>query len=153
MIPDDVAPPPEGRKKTEYGYFTNANFSTVPNVMFYDAGEPVKVPFLGSDIEIPAFGQASLPTTEIRMTELLVDWAVERAWDGLVDADGVERFGGFRKIFEGEDEDESGGFGVSGVDDDDETEVVLKKSKKAKKTKMKLKKSKKAKKPGKKSKL
>jgi len=153
LIPDDVAPAPEGKNKTEYGYFTNANFSTVPNVLFYDAGESVEVPFLGSVIEIPSIG-ASLPTTEIRMTELLVDWAVDRAWDGLIDADGVERFGGFRKIFEGEDDDESDGFGVSGADDDDETEVVSKKSKKAKKnkakkTKMKLRKSKKSKKSGK----
>lgn len=152
LIPDDIVPPPEGKSKTEYGFFTNSNLSSVPNVDINEQGSDVKLPLLNDVVfvDIPAMG-GSLPVAGVRMTQLLVDWAVSHAWDGLSDSNGEELFGGFRKIFEGSDAGSDAGsddaFGVSGVDDDEAVPSKKSKNKKTKKPKkkMKIKKSKKAK--------
>lgn len=144
LLPDDIASPPDGKNKTEYGYFTNSNFSSVPNVIPTESGSDVELN-LGDDvtINVPSIG-GSLPVQEARMTQLLVDWAVEEAWDGLIVND-VQLFDGFKEIFE--NKDASNGIGIAGVFDDDMKDVPKsKKSKKKMKMKKRSKKDKKAKK-------
>jgi len=111
QIPEGIVTPPPGRNVTEYGYFTNENFRTVPNVAANLAGfknVSIPIPFTDEtfDFAIPDLGQ-DLPQKEARMTTILNSWIIGHAWDGLTGADGEVKFEGFGKIFEGGDADDS----------------------------------------------
>lgn len=99
-----LVPPPPGMNVTdEYGYFTNEEFKYVPNLYPFDPkGELIPpIPALNfSGFSLP-FSIPKHATSEIRMTEILCSWMIEHSWNGLVGVDGKERFGGFKKIFEG----------------------------------------------------
>ena len=84
--------------------------------------------------EIPSLFPQTLALKASRLTTILIDWAIDHAWDGLT-VDGEEMFGGFRTFFEEEDDE----FGVMGVSDDGvmPKKSKSKKSKKNKKEKVK----------------
>mmetsp|Transcript_8944 Transcript_8944/g.11987 ORF Transcript_8944/g.11987 Transcript_8944/m.11987 type:complete len:643 (+) Transcript_8944:108-2036(+) len=94
-LPDDIAPPPPGKNKTEFGFFTNEEFASVPNNQEYGTFVPYE--FQGTFL--PAFNP-ELPSRPARMTQILTSWVINRAWDGLVGADGEVKFGGFGKLLE-----------------------------------------------------
>jgi len=115
LLPPDIAPPPIGKNKTEYGFFTNKDFNSVPNIV---PGTPnITFTFPGTNQTIDTgWGSIlamNLPIKPARMTHIMHAWSVERAWDGLIGADGEEKFGGFRKLLE--QEDTSGGGGPRGT--------------------------------------
>lgn len=151
LIPEGIATPPLGRDIIENGLFTNETFFSVPNVIPIPITEEVDVidiPLLG-EIPIPSLGQV-LPLEAARMTQIMIGWAIDHAWDGIF-VDGKEIFGGFPKFFEdvGESDDN---FGVMSVSDDETDEepksVKTKKGKKGnKKPKAKKGKKEKVKKP------
>jgi hypothetical protein len=99
-LPDDIAPPPAGMNKTnEFGYFTNPDFSTVPNMFTTTPTSKINIPELGLDLDlpIPDFAQETKAT---KMSYTLTSWMVTHAWDGLWGADGEMKFEGFAEIFE-----------------------------------------------------
>uniref|UniRef100_A0A7S2XI65 PNPLA domain-containing protein n=1 Tax=Attheya septentrionalis TaxID=420275 RepID=A0A7S2XI65_9STRA len=104
QVPQDVAPPPEGRNFTEYGFFTNEELRLVPNTMSartatIDLQLPeYNISFSGVS-PIPEF---ALDVKEARMTQILGSWIVKEAWNGLEGPDGESTFGGFNAIFGGE---------------------------------------------------
>mmetsp|Transcript_17422 Transcript_17422/g.24869 ORF Transcript_17422/g.24869 Transcript_17422/m.24869 type:complete len:645 (+) Transcript_17422:117-2051(+) len=100
-LPEDIAPPPAGRNKTELGFFTNEEFASVPNVIPLGRDEFIEI----DGTFIPAFG-FELPERPARMTQILTSWVVKRAWNGLVGIDGEVKFGGFRELFEEEEIEE-----------------------------------------------
>eukprot|EP00978_Attheya_sp_CCMP212_P004792 scaffold10529_cov62-Attheya_sp.AAC.4 len=104
QVPQDVAPPPEGRNFTEYGFFTNEELSLVPNTISSRPGTiDIQIPeynisYSGSS-PVPEF---ALDVKEARMTQILGSWIVKEAWEGLEGPDGESTFGGFSAIFGGE---------------------------------------------------
>mmetsp|Transcript_9110 Transcript_9110/g.13558 ORF Transcript_9110/g.13558 Transcript_9110/m.13558 type:complete len:641 (-) Transcript_9110:113-2035(-) len=99
-LPEDIAPPPAGKSKTEFGFFTNEEFASVPNVIPLGSDELIEI----NGAFIKAFG-FELPERPARMTHILTSWVVKRAWNGLVGIDGEVKFGGFRELFEEEAEE------------------------------------------------
>lgn len=100
-IPEGIVTNPDGRPiLDELGFFSKTEFKSVPNV----AGQsvPYQIPTLGSEEATQVPGLLPLmPVRAARMTQIMLSWAIEHAWDGL-EVDGEVKFGGFRKIFEEE---------------------------------------------------
>ena len=147
-----IATPPPGKDIIENGLFTNETFISVPNVIpipFGEEGDTIDIPLLG-EIPIPSLNQV-LPLEAARMTQIMIGWAIDHAWDGIF-VDGEEIFGGFPKFFEdvGETDDN---FDIMSVSDDETDEepkgAKTKKGKKKSNKKSNAKKGKKekAKKP------
>eukprot|EP00567_Pseudictyota_dubia_P018151 CAMPEP_0197439296 /NCGR_PEP_ID=MMETSP1175-20131217/6070_1 /TAXON_ID=1003142 /ORGANISM="Triceratium dubium, Strain CCMP147" /LENGTH=619 /DNA_ID=CAMNT_0042969185 /DNA_START=170 /DNA_END=2026 /DNA_ORIENTATION=+ len=107
-IPEGIVTPPVGRDVTENGFFTNEEFSSVPNVVPASMG-PINVtlPAPFEAIEFPFYTVGNnLPVKAARMTQIMNSWSIDRAWDGLVGADGEVKFEGFKKLFEDDGDDE-----------------------------------------------
>jgi len=97
---DVVAPPEEGMNITdEFGYFTNEELKNVPNMKSQNGNMVIDIPGINGtyDLPLPDF---ALSTKEVRMTNVLCSWMIERAWNGLTGADGESKFEGFAKFFE-----------------------------------------------------
>ena len=113
MLPAGVAEPPIGQNKTVVdGFggirFTNEEFFSVPNVipLPMDGGNyTYTIPGTDTELELegfPGLGN-NLPVKAARMTELMLTWMIEYAWDKpLVGSDGEVKFDGFRAFLEEE---------------------------------------------------
>jgi hypothetical protein len=100
-LPEDIASPPPGMDKiNKFGFFTNPEFSTVPN-MYSNQSFTTKIDVpeldLNVDVPVPEFAQETKAT---KMSYTLTSWMIHHAWDGLWGADGEKKFEGFAEILE-----------------------------------------------------
>ncbi len=102
QIDPNVAPPPEGKSFTENGFFTNEDLKFVPAPVSAMGTRQLdlELPLLNLTVhqEAPDFDFSVNPKA-CKMTEVLVTWIINEAWEGLSDANGVEVFSGFKNIF------------------------------------------------------
>lgn len=134
-IPDGIVTPPLGKDIVEDGYFTNEEFSFVPQVNPAPKGAvniTLPIPGTKETIEFPSYTVGyDLPTKAARMTQIMNSWIIDRAWDGLIGDDGKEKFGGFRKLFEGDQDNTSSAKNIYVTDQECATEDQCKMSRSA----------------------
>ena len=111
LLPPGVAVPPIGQNMTTkdgFGMdrFTNEDFRMVPvlePIGMLEQNFSYTFPGSNETLEldgVPGLGQ-HFPVEPTRMTELMITWIVEHAWDNpLVGIDGEVKFAGFRKFLE-----------------------------------------------------
>ncbi len=102
QVPLDIVTPPIGETDVldRYGFFTNAKFNTIPNLVHSKGNAVIDVPEINiTNKSMDGVPEYALTAENIQMTKLLSSWMIEHAWEELVGDDGEVKFEGFKTIF------------------------------------------------------
>lgn len=114
QVDQSVAPSSTGGNFTENGFFTNEDLYFVPNLI--SSGErpdvviPIDIDLLNytGNITLPGKLELSVNPRGCKMTYIMLSWMIKESWEGLEDANGTTVFGGFKSIFNDDDQSNSG---------------------------------------------
>lgn len=114
QVDQSVAPSSTGGNFTENGFFTNEDLYFVPNLI--SSGErpdvviPIDIELLNytGNITLPGKLELSVNPRGCKMTYIMLSWMIKESWEGLEDANGTTVFGGFKSIFNDDDQSNSG---------------------------------------------